>query len=106
MAADPKRLGAQIGFTAVLHTWSQKLLFHPHLHYVVTGGGVAPDGTRWVSARQGYLLPVKVLGRLFRGKFPAGLRAAHQPGTLELTGSAALLTQPHRFRPLLDALYR
>lgn len=106
LAADPKRLGAQIGFTAVLHTWGQNLLLHPHLHCVVTGGGLAPDGTRWVSARERYLLPVKVLGRLFRGKFLAGLKAAHQTGALELTGNVALLAEPRYFRQLLDALYR
>ena len=106
LAADPKRLGAQIGFTAVLHTWGQNLLFHPHVHCVVTGGGLSPDGTRWVPARQGYLLPEKVLGKLFRGKFLAGLQEAYRSGTLQLNGSVAALTDPARFRKLLTRLYR
>jgi hypothetical protein len=84
LAADPKRLGAQVGFTAILHTWGQNLLFHPHLHCVVTGGGLAPDACRWIATRRSYFLPVKVLGRLFRGKFLAGLKAAYQAGQLAL----------------------
>jgi len=106
LAADPKRLGAQLGFTAILHTWGQNLLFHPHLHCVVTGGGLSPDGEQWVSAREGYLLPVKVLGKLFRGKFLAGLRQAYDAGDLQLTGSVASLAQPQVFRRLLGVLYR
>ena len=106
LAADPRRLGAQIGFTAVLHTWGQNLLFHPHLHCVVTGGGLSPDGARWTSARQRYLLPVKVLGKLFRGKFLAGLQQAYRAGELRLTGSTASLATLARFRRLLGTLYR
>jgi hypothetical protein len=77
LAADPQRLVAQIGVTAILHTWGQNLLFHPHLHCVVPGGGLSPDGSRWSPTRPGYLFPVKVLGRLFRGKFLAGLKDAY-----------------------------
>jgi hypothetical protein len=66
LAADSERLGAQLGITAVLHTWSRDLSFHPHLHCVVTGGGLSPDGSRWVATRPGFLLPVRVLGALFR----------------------------------------
>src|SRR5262245_56074797 len=106
LAADSKRLGAQIGLTAILHTWGQNLLFHPHLHCVVTGGGLSPDGSRWVAARPGYLLPVKVLGRLFRGKFLAGIQQAYQAGQLTLAGSVASLAQPQAFRRWLDTLYR
>ena len=106
LAADPKRLGAQIGFTAVLHTWGQNLLFHPHLHCVVTGGGLAPDGSRWIAARKGYFLPVKVLSKLFRGKFLAGLKEAYEAGRLDLTGSVAELADPQRFRQLLEGLYQ
>jgi hypothetical protein len=65
LAADPRRLGAQVGITAILHTWGQNLLFHPHLHCVVTGGGLAADGQRWVAGRRRYFLPVKVLGTSF-----------------------------------------
>jgi len=106
LAADPRRLGAQIGFTAVLHTWGQNLLFHPHLHCVVTGGGLSPDGQRWVAGRDDYFLPVRVLGQLFRGKFLAGLTAAYQAGKLTLSGSVAPLQDPRQFRRLLGTLYR
>jgi hypothetical protein len=106
LAADPKRLGAQIGFTAVLHTWGQNLLFHPHLHCVVTGGGLSPDGQRWVGTRDGYFLPVHVLAKMFRGKFLAGLKAARQQGQLKLRGSAASLARGRKFQQLLDTLYQ
>jgi hypothetical protein len=106
LAADRQRLGAQIGVTAILHTWGQNLSFHPHLHCVVTGGGLSPDGSRWVAARPGYLLPVKVLARLFRGKFLAGVKEAYHAGQLLLGGSVAALTDPVVFRRWLDALYR
>lgn len=106
LAADPKRLGAQIGVTAILHTWSQNLLFHPHLHCVVTGGGLAADGSRWVAGRVNYFLPVRVLGRMFRGKFLDGLRQAHAQEQLSLTGSARELAEPHAWRRFVDRLYR
>ena len=106
LAADRKRLGAHMGVTALLHTWGQNLLFHPHLHCVVTGGGLSPDGRRWIAARRGYLLPVKVLGRLFRGKFLAGVKEAYDTGQLILGGSVATLADPQVFRRWLDALYR
>jgi Putative transposase/Transposase zinc-binding domain len=105
LAADPQRLGAQIGVTAILHTWGQNLLFHPHVHCVVTGGGLALDGQRWVAGRRQYFLPVKVLGKLFRGKFLAGLKAAYQAGQLRLTGSVAALADPQAFQQLLEPLY-
>jgi Putative transposase/Transposase zinc-binding domain len=106
LAADRKRLGAQLGVTAILHTWGQNLLFHPHLHCVVTGGGLSPDGNRWIATRPGYLLPVKVLARLFRGKFLAGVKEAYHAGQLALGGSVAALAEPEAFRRWLDALYR
>jgi hypothetical protein len=106
LTADPKRLGAQIGFTAILHTWGQNLLFHPHLHCVVTGGGLSPDGQRWIPSRSGYFLPVEVLGLLFRGKFLAGLKQAYQTGQLRLAGSTQPLVDPKVFRRLLKRLYR
>jgi hypothetical protein len=105
LAADPRRLGAQVGLTAILHTWGQNLLFHPHLHCVVTGGGLALDGQRWVVGRRRYLLPVKVLGKLFRGKFLAGLKQAYQAGELMLTGSVRSLGDPRAFQHLLRQLY-
>jgi hypothetical protein len=106
LAADPKRLGAQIGVTAILHTWGQNLSFHPHLHCVVTGGGLSAEGDRWIAARRGYFLPVKVLGKLFRGKFLAGIRAAWAAGELTFGGSVAALAEPAAFRRWLDGLYR
>jgi hypothetical protein len=106
LGRDPKRLGGQLGFTAVLHTWGQNLLFHPHLHCVVTGGGLSRDGTTWVAAREGYLLPVKVLGRLFRGKFLSGLRDAFGHGKLKFQGSTADLADACHFRKWLRSLYR
>jgi hypothetical protein len=86
LAADPKHLGADIGFLAVLHTWGQNLQHHPHLHGVVPGGGLSPDGSRWVPCRPGFFLPVRVLGRLFRGRFLALLRAAFDGGKLSFHG--------------------
>ena len=106
IAKDPKHLGAQLGITAVLHTWGQNLLLHPHLHCVVTGGGLSPDGARWVPTRKRYLLPVKILGRLFRGKFLAALHQAWHDGKLELTGSGAELADPVAWSTFKDRLYR
>jgi hypothetical protein len=106
LAADPRRLGAQVGLTALLHTWGQNLLFHPHLHCVVTGGGLSPRGDRWIVGRRGFFLPVKVLGRLFRGKFLAGLRQAFDAGQLRCTGTSAPLADPTKFHCWLTPLYR
>jgi hypothetical protein len=82
VAADPRHLGARIGVLAVLHTWGQNLQFHPHVHCVVPGGGLSADGTRWVASPGNFFLPVRVLSRVFRGKFLAGLRAAFARGEL------------------------
>lgn len=82
VARDPRHLGASIGFFGVLHTWNQKLEHHPHVHYVVPEGGIASDGTHWVRPRYNFFLPVKVLGKVFRGKFIAGLRDAFTAGKL------------------------
>ncbi|KYF77921.1 hypothetical protein BE20_07245 [Sorangium cellulosum] len=106
LGRDPKRLGADIGVTGVLHTWSRDLSFHPHLHCIVTGGGLSLDGSRWIEGRRGYLFPVQVLGKLFRGKLLAALRQAYDAGELDLTGGAAALENPAAFAALLDALYR
>lgn len=105
IAADPKHLGARIGFLAVLHTWGQTLQFHPHLHCIVAGGGIAPDRSRWISSRDDYFLPVKVLSRLFRGKFLALIEKARQRGKLRLNGSIAELREPARWRALINKLY-
>ncbi|MGH7751955.1 MAG: IS91 family transposase, partial [Gemmatimonadales bacterium] len=102
---DQKHLGAQIGFTAVLHTWGQNLQFHPHLHCVVTGGGLSSDDTRWIPGRQNYLLPVKVLGALFRGKFLHALDRAYMAGDLDCSGSTAGLADPATWHRFKDSLY-
>lgn len=102
IAADPKHLGAKIGFLAVLHTWGQNLLHHPHLHCVVPGGGISPDGHRWVACRRGFFLPVRVLSRMFRGKFLAYLKQAFEHGELRFNGKLELLADPAAFNALLQ----
>lgn len=101
IAADPKRLGAAIGFLAVLHTWGQTLQHHPHVHCVIPGGGLSPDRSRWVSCRKGFFLPVKVLSRLFRGKFVAYLKAANEQGLLIFQGQSKHLAEGDHFASLL-----
>lgn len=105
LGADPKRLGGLLGITAVLHTWTRDLSFHPHLHCVVTGGGLSADGHRWLKTRPGYLFPVRVLGALFRGKFLHRLRSLQTAGVLETHGLD--MTQDRLgFDRLLDKLHR
>jgi len=104
IAADPKHLGAEIGFLAVLHTWGQTLLHHPHVHCVVPGGGIAPDGTRWVACRPGFFLPVRVLSRLFRRLFLEQLEQAYTIGHLQFTGTLAALDDPQAFAAYLAPL--
>jgi putative transposase/transposase-like zinc-binding protein len=107
VAADPKHLGARLGVLAVLHTWSQTLLLHPHLHCIVPAGGPSPDGERWVAAAsESFLLPVRVLSPVFRGKFLAGLKKLYEDGSLSLSGGAEELRDPFVFHGLLDRLYR
>jgi len=93
IAADPKHLGVRIGITAVLHTWGSALTHHPHVHMIVPGGGIALDGQRWVSARPAFLLPVRVLGALFRRLFLTRLLALHDAGRLAFYGSLAHLVE-------------
>jgi hypothetical protein len=97
IAADPKHLGARIGFTAVLHTWGSALTHHPHVHMIVPGGGIALDGDRWASARPAFLLPVRVLGALFRRLFLARLMALHSAGRLGFFGTIAHLVERRAF---------
>ena len=106
VAADPKHLGARLGILAVLHTWSQTLVLHPHLHCIVPAGGPSLDGKRWVAGSEKFLLPVRVLAPVFRGKFLAGLKKLYQEGRLILTGSAEALRDPFEFHNLLGRLYR
>jgi len=94
IAQDPRHLGAQIGFVAVLHTWTQTLLHHPHIHCVVPGGGLSMDGTQWIPSREDFFLPVRVLSRLFRGKFLALMGQALARGELNFGGSTASLKDP------------
>ena len=105
IAADPKYLGARIGFLGLLHTWGQNLLHHPHIHCVVPGGGLGPDAKTWVSCRPGFFIPVRVLGRLFRGKFLALTKKAHARGELSFQGELAPLNDPARFAAYLAPTY-
>jgi len=104
IAADPRHLGARIGLTAVLHTWGSALTHHPHVHCIVPGGGISPDGGRWMSCRPGFFLAVRVLSRLFRRLFLEQLAAAHEAGRLRFFGKLRHLTDDKNFaghlRPL------
>ena len=102
IAADPKHLGAEIGFFAVLHSWGQNLLFHPHLHCVVPGGGISPDGNQWISCRPRFFLPVRVLSRLFRRLFLTYLQEAFDAGKLQFFSSLDSLRDPRAFSHHLD----
>jgi hypothetical protein len=104
IAADPQHLGAQIGFLAVLHSWGQTLLHHPHLHCLVPGGGLSPDQTRWVACRAGFFLPVRVLSRRFRRLFLEQLQQAFQAGKLHFFSQLEALRQPSSFARYLAPL--
>lgn len=97
IAADPQHLGARIGITAVLHSWGSAMTHHPHVHMIVPGGGIAPDGQRWISSRPAFLLPVRVLGALFRRLFLTRLLQLHDAGRLAFFGSLAHLTDRRAF---------
>jgi hypothetical protein len=104
IAADPKHLGASIGATLVLHTWGSALTHHPHVHGIVPGGGLSPDGTRWVACRPGFFLPVRVLSRLFRRRFLEELQRLHDGGQLRFFGEHAALAEPAAFKAWLAPL--
>ena len=106
IAADPNHLGAQIGFIAVLHTWGQTLVHHPHLHCVIPGGGLSPDAASWISCRADFFLPVRVLSHLFRGKMLAALQQRFAAGRLHCHGALAELAEPGRFRTFCLQLRR
>lgn len=97
IAADPRHLGARIGITAVLHTWGSAMTHHPHVHMIVPGGGIAPDGSRWISSRPAFLLPVRVLGRLFRRLFLTQLLALYDARRLSFFGAMAPLAERRAF---------
>jgi len=102
---DPKHLGAAIGIIAILHTWSQTLMDHPHLHCIVTGGGLSLDGKRWIRCTGEFFIPVKVLSRVFRGKFLAYLKEAYEKGNVVFPGKRVSLKDNSAFKALLDDLY-
>jgi hypothetical protein len=97
IAADPQHLGARIGITAVLHTWGSAMTHHPHVHMIVPGGGISHDGSRWITSRPAFLLPVRVLGKLFRRLFLTGLIELHRSGELVFFGGQAGLTDRRAF---------
>jgi hypothetical protein len=105
VARDPKHLGADIGLLSVLHTWGQNLQHHPHVHCVVPAGGLAPDGSGWVAASSRFFLPVRVLSRVFRGKFMAALKQLSLQGKLQFHGSLQELARPECFRQFLCRLF-
>jgi hypothetical protein len=106
VARNPAHLGAEIGFFGILHTWGQNLLFHPHIHCVIPGGGVSPDGKQWIHPQYPFFLPIKVLSKVFRGKFVAGPRRAVRKGGLTCAGSIKRLADPKIFAPFLRTLFR
>src|SRR6266481_1976853 len=106
VARNPEHLGAQIGFFSVLHTWSQQLNLHPHVHCVVPAGGLSPDHSRWIHARENYFLPKKVLRKVFRGKFVSALQRAFQNGQLNFHADLKLLENPKTFAAWLRPLFR
>jgi len=106
VARDPQHLGAEIGFFSVLHSWTQKLELHPHVHCVVPAGGLSADHTRWIKPRFDFFLPVGVLGAVFRGKFHEALKRAFHDGKLNFHGDLKLLAQPKTFAAWLRPLFR
>jgi hypothetical protein len=106
IAADPRHLGAEIGFLAVLHTWGQNLMHHPHVHCLVPGGGIAPDGKSWIACGPGFFLPVGVLSRMFRGLFLHYLEKAFAAGELRFFSAHQPLHEPAAFRRHLTPVHR
>src|SRR6516225_2943155 len=106
IAADPKHLGAKLGITTVLHTWGSAMTHHPHVHMIVTGGGISPDGSRWISSRPDYLVPVEVLSALFRGRMLGKLIKAHASGGLQFFGAYEHLAERGAFKAYLAPLWK
>ena len=106
LGKDPKYLGADIGFIGILHTWGQNLIDHPHIHCIVPGGGLSFDTKRWISSREKFFIPVKVLSRLFRGKVLFYLKEAHIKDKLEFHGSVKYLSEEREFNMFMDSLYK
>jgi hypothetical protein len=105
IATDPKHLGASVGITAVLHTWGSAMTHHPHVHMIVTGGGISPDGSRWIASRHDYLVPVEVLSSLFRGRMLGMLIKAHAAGHLQFFGDHQRLVDTAAFKAYLAPLW-
>jgi hypothetical protein len=106
IAADPKHLGAKIGVISILHTWGQNLLLHPHIHCAIPTGGISSDYRRWIRPRYPFFLPVKILSRIFRGKFLAGLKRLYRSKKLHCAGPAATLADSTQFTQLIRRLHR
>src|SRR5213083_1580718 len=106
IAIDRKHLGAELGVISILHTWGQNLLLHPHIHCAIPAGGLSPDYRCWIRPRYPFFLPVKVLSRVFRGKFLAGLKRLHSRNKLCCSGPAAALADPQQFAKFLRRLHR
>ena len=105
LTRDPKHLGGESGFIALLHTWSQTLMDHPHLHCIVTAGGLSTDGKRWIRCKKNFFVPVKVLSRLFRGKFLAYFKEAYEKNRISFPGKIAHLKEESSLKALLNTLY-
>jgi hypothetical protein len=105
LSSDKKHLGGLPGITALLHTWTRTLDFHPHVHCIVTGGGLDVNEPQWIASKHDFLFPVQVLSRLFRGKFLAALSQAYERGILECAGGCSELSNPHAFTSLKNELY-
>jgi hypothetical protein len=105
LSNSPKHLGARTGFIGILHTWGQNLMDHPHIHCVVPGGGLSPDGTRWVSCRKGFFISVRVMSSLFRGKFLDYLKDSFEAGDLIFPGGISYLKAPHTFEAFRSRFY-
>jgi Putative transposase len=107
VAADPRHLGAEIGVLSILHTWGQTLVRHPHVHCVVPAGALSSDHQRWIRPKHaGFFLPVKVLSRVFRGKFVAALRRAYTRNQLDVAGGTEYLRDPARWHAFIDGLFQ
>ena len=106
LSGDKKYLGAEIGFMAILHTWGQNLMNHPHIHCIVPSGGLTLDGNRWINSKKDFFIPVKVLSRKFRGKFLFYLKRAYYSNALKYTTGIEELTKKHIFQSFIDKLYK
>jgi putative transposase/transposase-like zinc-binding protein len=106
LSKEPKYLGAEIGFTSILHTWGQNLMHHPHIHCIVPSGGLSFDGTRWISSKKNFFIPIKVLSRKLRGKFLAYLKKAYYNNELNFNKTTEELEQKHIFQCWIDKLYK